>query len=56
MTDRVLISLSDARWLALSGEEFDAALAAGAECMATRAPSSARGAAEPLLDADQAGA
>jgi hypothetical protein len=54
MADRVLIPLTDGRWLALDRETFAAALAAGTELMA--APSPAAGPAEPLVDADQAGA
>lgn len=54
MTDRILVSLANGRWLALSREQFDAALMAGAEFDAQSAPSSAP--VEPLLDAEHAGA
>jgi hypothetical protein len=49
----VLIPLADGRWLAIDRETFNAALAAGAEQMASSSPSHAV-AIEPLLDADQA--
>ena len=52
MTD-IALPLPDGRWLVLTREQFDAALAAGAELSAHHAPSSA--VSEPLLDAEQAG-
>jgi hypothetical protein len=55
MSDRILISLADGRWLALEAGIFATALAAGAETMANTLPSPAS-TAEPLLDADQAAA
>jgi hypothetical protein len=57
MSDRICVALPDGRWLALDRETFVAALAAGAELVASALPSpSASTAAEPLLDADQAAA
>lgn len=56
MADRITIALPDGRWLALDRETFAAALAAGAELMATAAPTPATKTEEPLLDADQAAA
>lgn len=54
MADRILVSLPDGRWLSLSPEVFEAALAAGSESLAASAPSSAPLGVEPLLDADHA--
>jgi len=54
MSDRVLVALPDGRWLALSREAFEAALAAGSEAMAVSVPCSVAQAHEPLLDAEQA--
>jgi len=49
--DRMLVPLPDGRWLALSREAFEAALAEGAAAIgATAAP---READEPLLEADE---
>lgn len=51
MSDRVLVPLPDGRWLALSREAFEAALAEGATAMsATAAPPDPI---EPLLEAEQ---
>jgi hypothetical protein len=54
MSDRVLIPLAGVGTLALTREEYEAALAAGAELSGVHAPSSAAPGVEPLLDADQA--
>jgi excisionase family DNA binding protein len=51
MADRILIPLADGQWLALDGEDFNTALAAGAALMAPTA--TAINATEPLLDANE---
>jgi excisionase family DNA binding protein len=51
MTDRVLTCLPDGRWLALSRETFEAALAEGAKVIAP--PVATATEAEALLDAEQ---
>jgi hypothetical protein len=49
MSDRIAVPLADGRWLALDPETFAAALAAGAEMMASAAPSPAKSTAAPLF-------
>lgn len=50
----VLVPLPDGRWLALTREDFDAAVIAGAQSMAASAHSSSAVVQEPLLDAPKA--
>lgn len=51
MSDRVLLPLPDGRWLALSRQAFEAALAEGAAALsATAAPGEPE---EPLLEAEE---
>jgi excisionase family DNA binding protein len=56
MADRVLIPLPGVGTLAMTAEEFQNALRAGAGFMATGAPSSSLATPEPLLDGDAAAA
>jgi hypothetical protein len=51
--ERVLVPLPDGRWLAMSRDAFDEALATGVEATAA-APPSASSCGEPLLDAGHA--
>ncbi|MGH7068859.1 MAG: helix-turn-helix domain-containing protein [Acetobacteraceae bacterium] len=53
MSDRVLIPLSDGRWLALAPEQLSQALEAGAAVMGGPQSSTQAGEAEPLMDAVQ---
>jgi excisionase family DNA binding protein len=56
MTDRVLVPLPDGRWLSLSPEALEVALAEGAERMSAPATSACAATSELLLDADRAAA
>jgi excisionase family DNA binding protein len=49
MADRVVLALPDGRWLAMSREQFDAALMAGAEFAPPAATPGGVGAAGPRL-------
>lgn len=51
MADRVLVPLPDGRWLALSEEQFQAAIEAGHQAVGTPANAATRSHDEPLLDA-----
>jgi hypothetical protein len=54
VADRILVPLSDGRWLSLDREVFNVALAAGAECMgAPLKLSEAEAPATKLLTAEQ---
>lgn len=51
MCDRVLVPLPDGRWLALSEEQFQAAVQAGQQAVGAPANAASKSNDEPLLDA-----
>jgi len=56
MSDRILVPLANGRWLALSGEIFAEALAAGSAVMGAPRSATEGQDSEPLLDAETLGA